>query len=214
MEAKLDKQIKAKQLRKDGKSVPEIARLLSVSKSSASIWVRGIPTPEKFTAEFRTKKKRERERELALKRVARKPKTRLISGDGRWMIPAPPGYKGKTYIGGRYIYEHRYLMEKKLGRLLRPGEVVHHRDENKLNNADNNLQLKSRGQHSSDHLEVYREQKDKGFITLTCDWDNCHTVFNRRVSTYNSQRKKGQSKFFCCRSCQVKYQNRYQIKRR
>ena len=59
---------------------------------------------------------------------------RLKSGDNRWMVTPPDGYDGTTYIGGRYVYEHRLLMEQKIGRLLRPGEIIHHKDGDRLNN--------------------------------------------------------------------------------
>lgn len=42
-----------------------------------------------------------------------------------------------------YIYEHRLLMEKKLGRYLLPDEVVHHKDENPKNNHPSNLEVYS-----------------------------------------------------------------------
>lgn len=42
---------------------------------------------------------------------------------------------------GRYVAEHRLVMEQTLGRFLQPTEVVHHRDGNKLNNAPENLEL-------------------------------------------------------------------------
>ena len=53
----------------------------------------------------------------------------------------------KTYIdkkGYRRFIDsnklvHRYVAEKKLGRKLRKGEVVHHKDRNKLNNSSYNL---------------------------------------------------------------------------
>jgi hypothetical protein len=49
--------------------------------------------------------------------------------------------QGKSYIkkNGRHL--HRQVMEKKIGRALTKGEIVHHRDGNKLNNRPSNLQL-------------------------------------------------------------------------
>lgn len=61
---------------------------------------------------------------------------------------------GKAYpkIHGRAA--HRVTMEAKLGRKLRPGEVVHHKDENKLNYREDNLEmLASQGEHAKLHLK-------------------------------------------------------------
>lgn len=50
-----------------------------------------------------------------------------------------------------YVYEHRVVAEKKLGRYLRSDEVVHHIDGNKTNNAPENLIVLSNNGHAKLH---------------------------------------------------------------
>ena len=53
-----------------------------------------------------------------------------------------------------YVYEHRLVMEIKLGRYLRNGETVHHVDRNKINNKVSNLLLfSSHAEHMSYHAK-------------------------------------------------------------
>lgn len=63
-------------------------------------------------------------------------------------------YVGKSHhlsdIRG-YAYEHRIEAEKKLGRRLVPGEVVHHEDDNGINNEHHNLFPISRADHCKLH---------------------------------------------------------------
>lgn len=46
---------------------------------------------------------------------------------------------------------HRYLMQIKLGRKLKSTEIVHHIDENKLNNDIDNLMIVTRSEHNKIH---------------------------------------------------------------
>ncbi|MBD5087039.1 MAG: hypothetical protein HDT32_06780 [Clostridiales bacterium] len=50
-----------------------------------------------------------------------------------------------------YVAEHRDVASRKIGRPLRPNEVVHHRDGNKRNNRPSNLQVMSRARHWKIH---------------------------------------------------------------
>jgi len=54
-----------------------------------------------------------------------------------------------------YVYEHRYVMEQKIGRYLEAGELVDHIDRNRSNNAPENLRLHaSRSEHVKDHFSA------------------------------------------------------------
>lgn len=50
------------------------------------------------------------------------------------------------------VYQHMIAAEQMLGRRLRSGEVVHHKDENRLNNSVDNLMVfKTKSDHSAYH---------------------------------------------------------------
>lgn len=70
--------------------------------------------------------------------------------------------RGATYrkLGGRH--EHRVVAEAAIGRPLRPGEVVHHRDGDIRNNAPSNLDvLPSQGAHARLHDSLHTNRIDK-----------------------------------------------------
>lgn len=50
------------------------------------------------------------------------------------------GYKRVNFYG-KPMLEHRYLMEKKLGRELFPWETIHHKNGERTDNSDENLEV-------------------------------------------------------------------------
>lgn len=61
---------------------------------------------------------------------------------------------GKSYAKSFGVHTHRIVAERLLGRKLMPGEVVHHIDGNRRNNAPDNLMVfSSQSQHAKWHAE-------------------------------------------------------------
>ena len=93
-----------------------------------------------------------------------------ISGNGRlYCQDCVPPVKQGGYIlvyapdheranGGGYVREHIIVAEQTLGRSLKPGEVVHHKDKNKSNNDPENLMVfPSCGAHLRHHAILRRK---------------------------------------------------------
>ena len=62
---------------------------------------------------------------------------RSVTSRGYVLVRVGVGHRLADVRG--YAYEHRVVAEKKIGRPLRDGELVHHIDGNKQNNAPENL---------------------------------------------------------------------------
>lgn len=87
-------------------------------------------------------------------------KGRKLTPDGYVVVLMPQHPYCRKSDG--YIYEHRVVKEATLGRFLKPGEVIHHADRDKLNNHPHNLVIfKSHGVHIRYHAILRRLAKVK-----------------------------------------------------
>lgn len=85
----------------------------------------------------------------------------MKNGEYELMV-APDGYPGKQYRG-RYAYVHRVVWWQNTGELLDGSTDIHHKDENKRNNAFLNLEKLSGVEHRRHHA---RRQRRKPWLLL------------------------------------------------
>lgn len=65
--------------------------------------------------------------------------------------PLVDGYRWLYLAPGMYQAEHRIVAEKALGRKLRAGEVVHHKNGVRTDNRKSNLEVLTRSKHAKEH---------------------------------------------------------------
>jgi predicted Zn-ribbon and HTH transcriptional regulator len=70
-----------------------------------------------------------------------------------YQIVYMPNHPHANKTGG-WVYLHRIIMENKIERYLESKEIVHHIDENRSNNKEENLQLLSWSDHSKLHMGI------------------------------------------------------------
>ena len=104
---------------------------------------------------------------------------------------------------GRTISYPKYLMEKELGRSLRPDEHVHHKDSNPLNNDLSNLLVMTRSEHAAGHMRKFYD------TTAICGWCGKEFVWTAKhqKNFYSNKRTHGQESEmpFCSRECSGRY---------
>lgn len=78
---------------------------------------------------------------------------RSIASNGYVLIRVGVGHHLADVRG--YAYEHRLVAEEKIGRRLVPGEIAHHKDENKQNNAPENIEVVMG---NAEHFKMHRKR--------------------------------------------------------
>lgn len=73
-----------------------------------------------------------------------------VRGGGYHYVLTYPPHPRRNPRG--YYPRHIVVAENKIGRLLVPGEEVHHIDEDKNNDRPENLEVKTKPAHARDHM--------------------------------------------------------------
>lgn len=88
----------------------------------------------------------------------------------------------RVYLLDRWVCEQRVIAERVLGRPLKRSEVVHHWDDDGLNNEHSNLLICSRGYHIWLHHKLKRLQRPPVIVRLCCC--GCGSVLLSQHSKY------------------------------
>jgi hypothetical protein len=83
----------------------------------------------------------------------------FVSGYYYVYMPEHP----KAIKGGRYIAEHRLVLEKKLKRLLFENEIAHHKNGIKTDNRPSNLEVLTVSEHNRLHANERSRKRNGAF---------------------------------------------------
>lgn len=95
----------------------------------------------------------------------------------------------------QYIAEHRLVVEKSLGRRLEPEEVVHHHNEDKLDNRLENLEVMTLQEHTIHHNKT-RIRKRRA--VTCCDEGEPHYARGLCYRHYQTLWSRGEIHLFPC----------------
>lgn len=75
---------------------------------------------------------------------------RIWHKDG-WLLYIPNHPMNAFGNHSNYVYEHRYIMSQKVGRMLRSDEIVHHINHDHFDNSPDNLMITTSSAHAIHH---------------------------------------------------------------
>ena len=116
-----------------------------------------------------------------------------VHDEGYILIYKP---KHPSAINGRYVFEHRFVMEKHLERYLKPKEVVHHINGIKTDNRIKNLKIMSHSRHFILHNSG---RYKKGNTTKVRQCYKCKIIKN--INMFHKSKDKPLNHVYICKSC-------------
>jgi hypothetical protein len=145
-------------------------------------------------------------------------------GDPLTLLQRPDGTGtiSKGYLvlraGGKRINVQRQVMAEQLGRELESWEVVHHEDEDKLNNDPENLAVTTQPGHMRGHrsLAVWQQDHARFRSETEKECSRCHQVKSRDEFGKRTPRAKSPGEDpnqAMCKSCSAEYQKECKARR-
>lgn len=109
---------------------------------------------------------------------------RTIRSDG-YAIVYHPGWPSAWKSGKNkgWVMEHKYVIEKSIGRLLTRSDIVHHKNHDRSDNRIENLELMNRRSHARKHAEEAGKQIGKQLCSI-CGRETTYSTGNKRRINY------------------------------
>jgi len=142
---------------------------------------------------------------------------------GYVMVYQPLPKNTRSKHRGRYVAEHRLVMESHLGRKLERWEAVHHKNGNKADNCIENLELMTLSEHSRHHglqriplatckgcNKLFKPKRNRHQTYCSRECNTLHTRRPKNMCTCShcgspfirrGSRKSNQGKICCSRQC-------------
>ena len=150
-----------------GNSGPEISEIMGIPKSTVQRYVKLAGIVRTVEEVYKIASSKGKMARKGYEKIANKEEWKRKMHEGRLRFHAENS-KGTSIKASGYIEytigEHKgrgvhvVMMEKRLGRRLKPDECVHHIDEDKLNNDEDNLSLMTVNGHARHH-GIFRRNK-------------------------------------------------------
>jgi hypothetical protein len=136
-----------------------------------------------------------------------KPEEKTFHSSGYVLVWAPD--HPRATATNKRVLEHVLIAEKMLGRYLRDGEQVHHRDHDKTNNDPSNLVVLTASEHAALHAKEAQVQSTR--VEIQCQ--ECGKAFKAKRYQVAAEDPQSRRKY-CSLGCRHKAWGRQMAQRR